>query len=153
MLWARGLSGLGSHSHTLSITANPSLDFVIIVNPNSGPGTEPLPGVDYIREVPKLNAFPNVHTVGYIAIDYCRKPLDKVCDEISVYANWDREYGDQIEGLYVEGIFVDETHNHFDDSRMSYLERLKCFVKDEVPGLRGDRLVSPLPFSLTCLAP
>lgn len=59
-----------------------------------------------------------------------------------MYANWDREYGDQIEGLYVEGIFVDETHNHFDDGRMSYLERLKCFVKDEVPGLRGDRLVS-----------
>lgn len=98
--------------------------------------------------MPKLNAFPNVRTVGYIAIDYCRKPLDKVCEEISVYANWDREYGDQIEGLYVEGIFVDETHNHFDDGRMSYLERLKCFVKDEVAGLRGDRLVSFSPFPL-----
>ncbi|KAK1833936.1 Spherulation-specific family 4 [Podospora conica] len=124
-----------------AIAANPSLDFLIIVNPNSGPGTEPLPGGDYIREVPRLNAFPNVRTVGYIAVDYCRKPLDKVCDEISTYANWSRQYGDQIEGLYVEGIFVDETHNHFDDARMRYLERLKCFVKDEVEGLRGDRLV------------
>src|SRR4051812_36027461 len=59
---------------TRSITAHRNLDFLIIVNPNSGPGGEPLPSHDYVRELPKLNALPNVRTVGYLAIEYCRKP-------------------------------------------------------------------------------
>ena len=116
------------------------------MNPNSGPGDGPLPGQDYVREVPRLNAFPNVRTVGYLAIDYCRKPLQKACEEVSVYAGWARDYGGQIEGLYVEGIFVDETHNHPNAARGEYLEGLRRYIKEEAEGLRGDRLVSSFAF-------
>ncbi|KAH2780157.1 hypothetical protein KXW01_005652 [Aspergillus fumigatus] len=65
-----------------AITAHPDLDFLVVVNPNSGPGDLPSPNKDYAREVPKLNAFPNVYTVGYIRIHYCDKPLEKVYQEI-----------------------------------------------------------------------
>ena len=112
------------------------------MNPDSGPGVEPLPGHDYVREVPRLNGFHNVRTVGYVAIDYCRKPLHKVCEEVSVYAGWNRDYKGQINGLYVEGIFVDETHNHPDAVRSEYMDSLGRYIREEVEGLKGDILVS-----------
>ncbi|KAK3342189.1 cell surface protein [Lasiosphaeria hispida] len=124
-----------------AIAAHPSTEFLVIVNPNSGPGDGPLPGHDYVREVPRLNAFPNVRTVGYVAIDYCRKPLLETCKEIGVYAGWYRDYRDRVTGLYVEGIYMDETPNHADVTQGEYLARLRQHVKEEAEGLRGERLV------------
>ncbi|KAK3314059.1 cell surface protein [Apodospora peruviana] len=122
-----------------AIEAHPYIDFLVIVNPNSGPGDGPLPGADYEREVPKLNAFRNVRTVGYIRIDYCRRPLQEVCAEVQRYANWKGLY----EGLYVEGIFVDESPNHFSDQRQAYLKGLTEFIKNGAAsdGLCGERWV------------
>jgi hypothetical protein len=121
-----------------SITAHPELDFLIVVNPNSGPGDAALPGRDYVREVPKLNSFPNVRTVGYMAINYCRRPLSESCRDIELYAGWNRDHA--IEGLYVQGIYIDETPNHVSDDSTKYLDEIKNFIK-ESDGLLGDRLV------------
>ena len=126
------------------ISAHPDVEFLVIVNPNSGPGGASLPGGDYVREVPRLNSFPNVRTVGYVAIDYCKKPLAESCQEIDLYAGWYRDH--DIDGLYVQGIFVDETHNHVSDARSQYMDRLHQFIK-ALDGLAGERLVRPPPFS------
>lgn len=118
---------------------------MIVVNPNSGPGDEPLPSRDYMREVPKLNAFPNVTTVGYIAITWTRKSLDDVKKEIDQYAGWEKKALEdyETEGLYVEGIYLDETPNHVSDNAKSYLKDLTEYIKG-LEGLRGERLVSLL---------
>ncbi|KAK4218509.1 cell surface protein [Rhypophila decipiens] len=125
-----------------AIAAHPQVDFLIVVNPNSGPGEEPLPSTDYMREVPKLNAFPNVTTVGYIAITWARKSLDDVKKEIDRYAGWDQKACQdlEIEGLYLEGIYLDETPNHVSEHAKSYLKELTGYVKG-LEGLRGERLV------------
>ncbi|KAK2612537.1 hypothetical protein QQS21_001475 [Conoideocrella luteorostrata] len=121
-----------------AISVSPDINFLVIVNPNSGPGAGPLPGNDYVSEVPKLNSFPNVRTVGYVRIHYCRKPLEETCSEIDRYAGWDRHHS--IPGLYVEGIYVDETPNHVSDDRSDYLDRLRHFIKCN-EGLLGERMV------------
>jgi hypothetical protein len=122
------------------ISSYPTINFLVIVNPNSGPGGIPLPSHDYVREVPKLNAPPNVVTVGYIRIDYCCKPLTEVYEEIDTYAGWAKASGNP--GLYLEGILLDETPNHYTAERAEYLEAVRQHVKG-AGGLQGDRLVSP----------
>ncbi|KAL2859257.1 Spherulation-specific family 4 [Aspergillus pseudodeflectus] len=123
-----------------AIEQNPALTFLVIVNPNSGPGEpdQASPDHNYAREVPRLNAYANVYTVGYIRIDYCRKPLNEACDEIARYAGWAADY--EATKLGVRGIFVDETPNHESEERVEYLERLTRFIK-ECERILGDKFV------------
>lgn len=133
--------------YTRRIAAHPNVDFLIIVNPNSGPGADELPGRDYEREVPKLTAAPNVTCVGYVRIDYCRKPLHDTCEEIDRFAGWVTKYGSTVPGLGMSGIYLDETPNHFSEGRKLYLEALHKYIKGK-DGLLGQRLVRTPSFSL-----
>lgn len=126
------------------IATYPQVDFLVIVNPNSGPGNAPLPGPDYVREVPRLNAYPNVRTIGYVKVDWCRRPLAESCHDVQLYADWKQKHEHEFPGLYVEGIFVDETPNHYSDDRLAYLDALGQFIKD-ADGLQGDRMVRTTP--------
>ncbi|KAH8787744.1 cell surface protein [Hyaloscypha finlandica] len=121
-----------------AITNHPNLDFLVIVNPNSGPGDIFVANRDYSREIPKLNAHVNVVTVGYIRIDYCKRPLSEVCIEIDTYAGWATEY--EKTGLGVRGILLDETPNHYTAERAEYLDAVCQHIK-ATPGIQGDRLV------------
>ncbi|KAJ5999458.1 hypothetical protein N7451_007268 [Penicillium sp. IBT 35674x] len=121
-----------------AIESNPGLEFLVIVNPNSGPGESPLPDANYAREVPRLNGYPNVYTVGYIRIDYCKKPHSEAYAEIEQYAGWSAQYDST--KLGVRGIFVDETPNHYSSDRAEYLRELTKFIKN-TPGILADRFV------------
>lgn len=73
------------------IAKHPGLNFVVIINPNSGPGVDPagwLPDQRYMREIRRLTAKANVQTVGYVRLDYCRRNLVEVEQDIRKYANW-----------------------------------------------------------------
>jgi Spherulation-specific family 4 len=122
-----------------SIHSHPSTDFLVVVNPNSGPGGFPLPSHDYIREVPRLNNYKNVTIVGYVLIDYCRRPLSDVFKDIDTYAGWatNQEYL----GLGLGGIFLDETPNHFSEQRAEFLATTNQHIK-AAAGFSGDKLVS-----------
>ena len=121
-----------------SIERNPHHDFVIVINPNSGPGGHPLPCNDYLREIPKLNKYPNVQTVGYIKIDWCRRPLSGTFSDIETYAGWSLSGW---LGTYVEGVFVDETPNHFSEERAEYLHAVRKYIR-AIAGFGDRRLVS-----------
>jgi len=121
------------------------VEFVVILNPNSGPYAEypnsapgrlSLPGLDYCREIPKITAFSNVTAIGYVRIDYCKKPLSEVFAEIETYAAWNRE-----PGLVLKGIFVDETPNHYSAERVEYLDAIKHGIRSGATGLNGSSLV------------
>ena len=121
------------------ISTHPNVNFLVIVNPNSGPGGSPLPGKDYVREVPKLNVSANVYTVGYVRIDYCKRPLSEVYEEIETYAGWAKDY--ETSHLGVKGIFLDETPNHHSQERAEYLDAVHKHIKASA-GILGDQLVS-----------
>lgn len=136
------LSNLSDHFPSpYRISAHPNVNFLVVVNPNSGPGGSPLPSHDYVREVPKLNANANVYTVGYVRVHYCDKPLSEVYEEIDTYAGWAKDY--ESSGLGVKGILLDETPNHFSPKRAEYLEAVRQHIK-ATAGILGDRLVSLL---------
>ncbi|KAG9234923.1 Spherulation-specific family 4 [Amylocarpus encephaloides] len=121
-----------------SIATHPQLNFTIILNPHNGPGAGSMPDDHYSREIPKLNCQPNVCTVGYVRVDYCRRDMREVCQQIATYAGWSKDFPRS--GLGVHGIFFDETPNLYSDNVASYLDSVSQMVKDQ-PGILGDRLV------------
>ncbi|KAF1919939.1 Spherulation-specific family 4 [Ampelomyces quisqualis] len=117
-----------------AISQNPDLKFLIIINPNSGPGAAPWwPNEDYVREIPRLNAYANVQVVGYVRATYCKRSIDEVCKDVQTYA--DRSSI----GLEVQGIFVDETTNLYSSRAKRYLDQIDEIVK-AIDGIGGERI-------------
>jgi Spherulation-specific family 4 len=121
-----------------SISAHPNLNFVVVLNPNSGPGVDWQPDECYAAEILRLNAQANVRAVGYVRIDYCRRPLHQVSEDIAKYAGWS-----QHAGLGVQGIFFDETPNLYSPHVAGYLDAVNQTVKKST-GIGGRRLVRQL---------
>lgn len=109
---------------TTAIAANEKVHWQIIVNPNSGPGTYP-PDANYITGIQKLNSYPNVVTIGYVATKYTQIPYDDVAAQIDVYAQWE-EYTDADIG--VKGIFFDEVDNAAREDVYAYYQRAADYV-------------------------
>ncbi|KAK3671044.1 hypothetical protein LTR78_009005 [Recurvomyces mirabilis] len=123
-----------------AIVASPDLEFIIVLNPDSGPGKpgNPSPDDNYAREVPKLNALANVCTLGYVRTDYCKRSFTTVCQDVAKYAGWSTHCSSS--GLFVQGIFLDETPNEYGTTQASYLHRLGAYIK-HAEGIQGRRLV------------
>ncbi|KAH7395272.1 Spherulation-specific family 4-domain-containing protein [Phaeosphaeria sp. MPI-PUGE-AT-0046c] len=119
------------------IAENPSLQFLVIVNPNSGPGAAPWwPNEDYVREVPQLSRYSNVQIVGYVRATYCQRGIANVFDDIETYA---KRAKSETGGLQLQGIFVDETANVYSPVVKQYLDQIDQKVK-MVGGVGGNRL-------------
>jgi len=133
---------LSSYLTCARIEANLTLEFVIIVNPNNGPGSEPWwPNVDYVREISRLNAYSNVRTVGYVHTSYCKRSVQDVHFDIEKYAGWSKDT--RYPGLGVSGIFFDETPNVFSKTTEGYLRAVTENAKQTID-VGGDALVSNL---------
>jgi hypothetical protein len=113
------------------------VDFIIVINPASGPGATPIPDVNYAREIAKLNEYPNVRTIGYVAVNYGRKALDSAFSEVDKYAVW----GETTPQLAMQGIFLDESPQIADEHNSTYLERMRHYIKEQkslADGLLGE---------------
>lgn len=104
---------------TAAIAANPKVNWQIIINPNSGPGVYP-PDANYIAGVSKINSYPNVLTLGYIATGYTQIPLTTVKSQIDTYAKWWSYTGADIA---IDGIFFDEVNNTAASTVYTYYQK------------------------------
>jgi hypothetical protein len=128
-----------------SIDNNPDLHFLIVINPNSGPGEPPAPDANYSRELPLFNAKENVTTVGYVRMQYCKRSVEQVFDDVTVYGGWSKDHEATGNGIYVEGIFLDEAPNEWSHDVGKYLNVVSEKIKN-TPGILGEKLVSPFVF-------
>lgn len=74
-----------------AITAYPSVQWQIIINPNNGPGTKPsspYPDTNYIAGIKALKKYSNVKTLGYVHTSYGRRPVNDIRADINNYTNW-----------------------------------------------------------------
>ncbi|KAL9110039.1 MAG: hypothetical protein Q9227_005378 [Pyrenula ochraceoflavens] len=115
-----------------AITTYRDLLWTIIINPHNGPGEHPLPDTNYVRELPRLAAHGNVRLLGYVHITYTQRELGLVLQDVCTYSTW-AESG-KVNGLAVNGIFVDETPNTFDPISENYLSLVRDKIKTS-PGL------------------
>lgn len=121
------------------IYKHPAVHFIVVVNPNSGPGDNALPDEHYTREIPRLNACSNVRTVGYISTSWGNRALSLALEDISAYAGWSKK--STVPGLGVKGIFLDETPAIYTASGLNFLNTVAAAIKFQ-PGLGIDPLVS-----------
>ncbi|KAH8724894.1 Spherulation-specific family 4 [Phaeosphaeriaceae sp. PMI808] len=121
-----------------AITAHPNLQFLIIINPNSGPGNAPWwPNADYVREIPRLNAYPNVQLVGYVRATYCKRSINDVLQDVRTYATRPKDNSNA--KLEIQGIFVDETVNLYSPHSKQYLDDIDRTVKTDT-GIGGNKI-------------
>lgn len=73
-------------------------------------------------------------------IDYCKRSIEQVLDDVAVYSGWSKNH--ESDGIYVEGIFLDESPNEYTADIGKYLNVVSARIK-EAPGILGQKLVSP----------
>ncbi|KAI4180070.1 MAG: hypothetical protein LQ346_007064 [Caloplaca aetnensis] len=129
---------------TNTIAANPQVQWQIIVNPNSGPGTYP-PDANYVAGLAKLNSYANVATLGYVATNYTRIPYATLTAQIDVYARWATYTGANIA---VDGIFFDEVLNTATSAVYTYYQRAADYAYAKIPSA-----VTPVIFNPGAVAP
>jgi hypothetical protein len=122
------------------IQLHPSVDFIIVINPASGPGPGRLPDSSYVREIVRLNSYANVRTLGYVPMSYGRRPIQGPYNDIATYINW----GNQDPRLSMQGIFLDESPQIADDHNSTYVERIREYIKAQ-RALSGGLLGMSLP--------
>lgn len=81
---------------------HPHLQFVPVINPNSGPGEALLPDANYVAAISQLNELPNILPLGYVHCGYGNRTLDVIRGEIDLYRGWNPQ-------LRLNGILFDET--------------------------------------------
>ncbi|KZW00150.1 hypothetical protein EXIGLDRAFT_559873, partial [Exidia glandulosa HHB12029] len=117
-----------------TLEANPSLQFTLVINPNSGPGDGAFPDSNYISAVATVNALSNVKTIGYVRTTWGRRPISEYQAEVSVYAGWATYSASNI-GLH--GIFISEANNT--DSTLQYYTNCSTYAHTAFPA--GNTLV------------
>jgi hypothetical protein len=115
---------------TSAIAAYPSVQWQIIINPDSGPGSPPTPDSNYIAGIAELNSYENVRTLGYVDTAHATRALADVKSDIDVYAEW-AEYADA--NITVDGIFFDDAVNYAIDTDYTYMRCAANYAYDKIP--------------------
>jgi len=75
--------------------------------------------------------------VGYVRVNWCKRDLEKVCNDVDKYAAWGRHGNGE---FTMGGIFFDESPNEFKEKRKVFMDAADARVKNS-DGLGGFRLV------------
>jgi Spherulation-specific family 4 len=126
------------------VEAHPNLDFVAIVNPNSGPGDSDFPDNNYDPQIRKLNSYLNVKTIGYVRTGYGTRNISTVISEVNTYAGW---YSKSPE-LAMHGIFFDESPHEYVAESVPYMKTVNEVVKNNTAGLQGTKTVGYLDWKI-----
>ncbi|KAH7395888.1 cell surface spherulin 4-like protein [Cadophora sp. MPI-SDFR-AT-0126] len=116
----------------------PDLNFTAVVNPASGPGDGPVPDGNYTRDIPRLNSYPNIRTVGYVSTSWTNRNISLALADISTYSKWATNA--TIPNLGMRGIFLDETPAIWTAESQEYLENIASAISSD-PGLGTDPLI------------
>ncbi|KAJ7627042.1 Spherulation-specific family 4, partial [Roridomyces roridus] len=98
-----------------ALSTFPSLQFYVIINPNSGPGD---PDPAYQSNIQTLRTHSNALLVGYVATGFGTRPSADVLQDIETYAGWNTSYS-------MDGIFFDQTQTGFDAEYTSYSDAVR----------------------------
>ena len=124
-----GASASAWNDVTATISAYPSVQWQIIINPNSGPGTTSYPDANYITGVSKLNSYANVQTVGYVDTAYTGRAYSAVTADIDAYAKW-ASYPSA--NISIAGIFFDDVNNTASNTVYTYMNNVAQYAYDNI---------------------
>lgn len=120
--------GIAWSDVTTTIEAYPRVQWLVVINPNSGPGTTGYPSdPNFISGIAKLNGYSNVNTVGYVDTKYGNKTIATVNSETDVYASW-ANYANA--DIAIGGIYFDDVS--ITSSRYSYYETVAAHARSSM---------------------
>ena len=128
--------------------ARPELQFLVVINPSSGPGNTTYPDDNYSAQIIKLNNYTNVETVGYVRTGYATQNISLVTSEVATYAGWATKNN----SLAMHGIFFDEAPYEYSADAVSYMQTINEAVKNST-GLQGAKTVSLRHFASSFFIP
>jgi hypothetical protein len=117
-----------------SIKEYPNLNFIVVINPNSGPGGCPvLPDEQYCAAIPYLRGFNNVTLLGYVRTSYGKRMIRETVGDIDTYWRWHEVSSSPSAAtcsrtIGVDGIFIDEVE--YSGLHLKYFEQLYRNIKD-----------------------
>ena len=136
-----------------TISTHPTTTFQIVINPNSGPGTPSLlTDPNLITGISKLNAYPNVRTLGYVLTGYGHRANATVTADVDIYASWSASSQDGAD-IHLDGIYFDEVSN---DATQANYDRMASFSRHARQSIRGAKVVfnpgyrAPEPLFASC---
>ncbi|KAJ5226134.1 Spherulation-specific family 4 [Penicillium chermesinum] len=126
--------------------AHPNIQFQVIINPSSGPGSSgkshpPIkstwfkhltlryseyPDESYISAVAKLNNYSNVQTLGYVDTQFTTRDVSDVENDVSIYQGWSSYKNSNIT---ISGIFFDDAPNENNEAKISYMQQISSTAK------------------------
>lgn len=141
-----GTSASAWSNATAAIAAYPQVQWQVVVNPNSGPGTTGYPtDQNYITGISKLNSYANVKTLGYADTSFTNRAYSAVISDINVYASW-ASYTKA--NISIAGIFFDDVNNTASSAVNTYMHNASAYAYANVP---SD--ITPVVFNPGSLAP
>ena len=100
----------------------------MVVNPNDGPVVNSSTGeADYFREIPKLNSYKNIRTIGYVPTNYAKRPVNDVYSDINIWASWAENTTADIS---MQGIFFDECPNTYTAEIGQFMQQIDTYAKN-----------------------
>lgn len=120
------------------IDAHPNVHFQVIVNPDNGPGVSGNagPGPEWTSALTTLNSKPNVKTVGYVHVEWTKRPAAEITSEIDTYAHWSCDPKTKI-----NGIFFDEAPDSAAPDKLSYMHDVTAHARLRFPDRQSDRML------------
>ncbi|GAA5820295.1 hypothetical protein JCM11251_005562 [Rhodosporidiobolus azoricus] len=133
-------------------TANPTAQFIAILNPNSGPSTDTSDPSLYC--VPVLRRkIPGITLVGYVRTGYNKRDPGDVADDINTYRKWADLSADaggvSATSLKLDGIFLDEAGTFMEnedglDKYITYSQTIKQMLGEDAlviynPGTKANQ--------------
>ncbi|KAF3934915.1 Spherulin-4 [Dactylella cylindrospora] len=126
------------------ISRHPDQHFTLVINPNSGPGTDKYPDAEYTDGIAKLNVYKNVTLVGYVYAKYGRRDIADVVADIEKYANWAE--CPEVD-IHIDGIFVDEAPGELGEKKVNvgYMKTIYNTTKKafQAKGSQGYLVTNP----------
>lgn len=118
-----------------SIVKHQDVKFIVIINPDDGPGNSTRPSREYANVLSALQVYPHVQTLGYIRTDRGTRDNATVRAEIAAYSGWSK-----FQDLRLNGIFFDQTPYRDEGNARAYLRNISATVRNS-EGFLEPRLV------------
>jgi hypothetical protein len=113
-----------------AVSTYSSVQWKIIINPASGPGSGSSPDANYVYGINQLNGYSNVQTLGYVDTSYTTRAYASVQADIDTYAGWaDYEGAD----IGMRGIFFDQATTATTTAAYTYMENAADYAYDTIP--------------------
>ena len=126
-----GTKAVDWNNATAAIKAYPNVQWQVIVNPDSGPGTTGYPtDANFITGISNLNSYPNVKTLGYVDTAFTNRAYSAVVSDINVYASW-ASYTNA--NISMAGIFFDDVNNTASTPVYTYMQNASAYAYKTVP--------------------